>query len=149
MQHLCDTCHGVYRNKLSLNAHQNKTGHRQNTIVTLEDSSNLTTEIAILHDSFIANNAEITRLKDLLENKESDIAILNNEVVQLSSLEHEKDIVRNTLKKLTEEQYDLIGKQLGYTEEPKPQPVTAPVADVKPETPGEKWWREFQEGFKK
>jgi hypothetical protein len=28
--------------------------------------------------------------------------------------------------------------------------VTAPVSDVKPEeTPGEKWWREFQEGLSK
>ena len=27
--------------------------------------------------------------------------------------------------------------------------VTAQVADVKPESPGEKWWREFQEGLNK
>jgi hypothetical protein len=27
--------------------------------------------------------------------------------------------------------------------------ITAPVADVHPETPGEKWWREFQEGLSK
>ena len=29
MQRMCDTGLGVYKNKQSLNAHQNRTGHRQ------------------------------------------------------------------------------------------------------------------------
>ena len=38
----------------------------------------------------------------------------------------------------------------GSTPSPATTPGTAPVADVQPvESPGEKWWREFQEGLNK
>ena len=136
MQRLCDDCHGVYKNKASFEAHQNRTGHRQNTQAALEDSGNLPTEIASLEDSIIAKNAEIASREDSLQTYETNIANLHDEIAQLSSLEHKKDIVRTTLKNLTEEQYDLIGQQLGFVEvksviAPTPQ-TSAPVADIKP-----------------
>ena len=136
MQRLCDTCHGVYKNKASFEAHQNRTGHRQNTQAALEDSGNLPTKIAYLEDSIMAKNAEIANLQDSLKTYETNIANLHDEIAQLSSLEHEKDIVKNILKNLTEEHYDIIGQQLGFVDKhnPHPQPTaTAPVADVEPE----------------
>ena len=101
MQCLCDACHGVYKNKQSFYAHQNRTGHRQNAEANFEDSVNLKTEIASLQDSviakdneiaslqdsIIANNAEITRFQDSLKTYETNIANLLDEVAQLSSLE--------------------------------------------------------------
>jgi hypothetical protein len=57
---------------------------------------------------------------------------LHDEIAQLSSLEHEQDIVGNTLKGLTKDAYEVIGQQLGFVDGPKPQPTT--VEDSKTET---------------
>ena len=39
MQRLCDDCHGVYKNKASFVAHQNKTGHQQHGIANNKDTN--------------------------------------------------------------------------------------------------------------
>ena len=57
---------------------------------------------------------------------------MHDEIAQLSSLEHEQDIVRNTLKGLTKDAYEVIGQQLGFVDGHKPQPTT--VEDSKTET---------------
>lgn len=57
---------------------------------------------------------------------------MHDEIAQLSSLEHEQDIVGNTLKGLTKDAYEVIGQQLGFVDGPKPQPTT--VEDSKTET---------------
>ena len=36
MQRLCDDCQGVFKNKQSLHAHQNRTGHQQHGIANNE-----------------------------------------------------------------------------------------------------------------
>ena len=64
MQRMCDTCHGVYKNKQSLNAHQNRTGHRQHEQSTLQDLNSVT-----------ANNVETGSLNKLAKTNETNTAI--------------------------------------------------------------------------
>jgi chromosome segregation ATPase len=138
----CNECNHLYKNKRTLKEHQRQSGHKndniEDNIAKLSDPAKLQTElsnksilIAKFEDSIMAKDAEIASLEESLKNYENNITILDAQKAQLSSLEHEKDIVRNTLKNLTKKDYDIIGRQLGYIETPKPEPT----ADVKPVEP--------------
>lgn len=140
MQRLCDVCHGIYSNNSSFSAHQRKTGHKQitstlgeraeevestNDLGQLEDSLRLKdASIAQLNDSLKTKDELIASLEDSIETKDAEFATLHDEIAQLSSLEHEQDIVRHTLKSLNKDAYDAIGQQLGFVGVPKPQPAT-------------------------
>ena len=201
MKRLCDVCRGVYANNSSFSEHQRKTGHKQiastngdrteivesnDDLGQLQDSLKVKdNSIAQLNDSLKVKDERMASLEDSIKTKDAEFATLHDEIAQLSSLEHEQDIVRHTLKSLNKEAYDAIGQQLGFVDVPKPQPatvedsttqggataargahnaevasstlapatipeLTAPVADVIPEeSPGEKWWREFQANLNK
>jgi len=137
MRRLCDVCHGVYSNNSSFSAHQRKTGHKQiastdgeiveltDNLVQLQDSlKGKDASIAQLNDSLKTKDDLIATLEDSIKTKDAEFATLHDEIAQLSSLEHEQDIVRHTLKSLNKEAYDVIGQQLGFVEVPKPQPAT-------------------------
>ena len=143
MKRLCDVCHGVYANNSSFSEHQRKTGHKQiaatdgertekvdstKDLGELQDSlKGKEVNIAQLNDSITVKDELIASLEDSIKTKHAEFATLHDEIAQLSSLEHEQDIVRHTLKSLNKEAYDAIGQQLGFVDVPKPQPAT--VAD--------------------
>ena len=139
MKRLCDVCHGIYSNNSSFSAHQRKTGHKQIASTDgenaekleltgdqgqLEDSLKVKDDsIAQLNDSLKTKGELIALLEDSIKTKDAEFATLHDEIAQLSSLEHEQDIVRHTLKSLNKEAYDAIGQQLGFVALPKPQPA--------------------------
>jgi len=66
MQRLCDDCEGVFKNKQSLNAHQNRTGHKQRNIAKTEDS-NIAIEQAERDDGELKPNEAIAELNEDVE----------------------------------------------------------------------------------
>jgi hypothetical protein len=95
-------------------------------------------EGAALSDVVKAKDIQIAQLQDSLKKKETEFVTLHDEIAQLNSNEHQRDIVRDALRNLTPESYEVIGVELGF----KPKPQTAgtlgdPAAtpEVKPETP--------------
>jgi Zn ribbon nucleic-acid-binding protein len=88
MQRICDDCRGVYKNKQSLNAHQNRTGHRQHEQTTLQDLNSVT-----------ANNVETGSLNKLAKTNETKIAIA----------EHELEPGKSTTNEVLGDIYDDIG----------------------------------------
>jgi len=99
----------------------------QGTIVTKES------EIVSLRDSLKQKGIELYDFNELFKAKQNELVTLHDELAELSSLEHKQNIVRNTLRNLTKEQYDLIGQQLGFVKQPTLKPTTtAPVEDNKP-----------------
>lgn len=115
----CDECKGFYKSKDARRQHGKRTGHRIESIpspngATLEDSSKLQAQILTLSDSINAKDSQIALQVESFKTKEAEFATLHDEITQLSSLEHEQNIVRNVLKKLTSAAYELIGRQLGF-----------------------------------
>ena len=132
------SCHGVYANNSSFSEHQRKTGHKQiaskgderteqveanNTSQSDDLLKGKDASIAQLNDSLKTKDELIASLEDSIKTRDAEFATLHDEVAQLSSLEHEQDIVRHTLKSLNKEAYDAIGQQLGFVDIPKPQPA--------------------------
>jgi len=105
---------GGYKGHIRLKHPDKFQESQQKEDVILEDSSKLKTEILTLSDSIEKKDSEINLLSESVKTQEVEFAILHDEISQLSSLEHEQDIVRNTLKNLTKDAYELIGQQLGF-----------------------------------
>jgi chromosome segregation ATPase len=154
MQRLCDQCNHVYSNKQSLESHQWQTGHKQihsidgertafvevkNAQGQLETSLRVkSADVAQLNDSLKVKDNQIAALEDSIRTKEAQFAILHNKITHLSSLEHEKHVVRETLRGLTHESYIALGEQLGYRDIPTPVdnvpvPAVAPLAEPEPD----------------
>jgi hypothetical protein len=154
MQRLCDQCNHVYSNKQSLESHQWQTGHKQNTSIDAEGTTNVevkndpgqlgaslrvkSADIAQLNDSLKVKVEQIAVLEDSIKTKEVQLTMLRDEITHLSSFEHEKHVVRATLRGLTHQDYIAIGEQLGYRDIPTPVdhvsvPAVAPLAEPEPE----------------
>ena len=167
-------------------------------LATLEDSSKLKADIAVLNDSVKAKDTQIAQLQDSLTKSDAAFLTVKAELADAISYEHERAIVVDFLDKLTPEGKTLLGQRLGLAtvedsaelkDTPQPQDellpnkvpgttqggataardahnveaegstpspatkpevtITVPVNDVHPETPGEKWWREFQANLNK
>jgi chromosome segregation ATPase len=154
MQRLCDQCNHVYSNKQSLESHQWQTGHKQINSIDAERTTNIevknaqgqlgaslrvkSADVTQLNDSLKVKDDQIAVLEDSIRSKEAQFAILRDEITHLSSLEHEKYVVRETLRGLTHEDYIALGEQLGYRDIPTPMnnvpvPAAVPVAEPEPE----------------
>jgi len=154
MQRLCDQCNHVYSNKQSLESHQWQTGHKQNTSIDAERTAFVkvnntpgqleaslrvkSADVAQLSDSLKVKDNQIAILEDSIKPKDAQLAILHDKITHLSSLGHEKQVVRETLRGLTLEDYIALGEQLGYRDIPTrvdnvPVPVVAPLAEPEPE----------------
>jgi hypothetical protein len=143
-QFQCDECKGFYKSKSARSQHGRRTGHRVEANIASTgslDDSQLKAEVATLSDSIKAKDTEIATLKDAITAKEAEFGSLHDEIAQLASLEHEQDVVRFFLKKLTPDAFTLIGQQLGYTPvasiedstitpvaEPHPAPVASEIS---------------------
>lgn len=154
MQRLCDQCNHVYSNKQSLESHQWQTGHKQINSIDGEKTSLVevknnpgqlgaslrvkSADVAQLNDSLKVKDNQIAILEDSIRTKEAQFAILHDRITYLSSLEHEKQVVRKTLRALTHGDYIALGEQLGYRDIPTPVdnvpvPAVAPLAEPEPE----------------
>ena len=98
------TKHNIEQNPVQTNA--------QNS--TLEDSNKLKNDLATLSDSIRTKDADIALLNDSIKQKDVEFEQVKAELEDATSLEHEQNIVRDVLKKLTPEAYELIGRQLGF-----------------------------------
>ena len=113
MQRLCDQCNHVYSNKQSLESHQWQTGHKQinsidgerttnvevkNSPGQIEDSLRVkSADVTQLNDSLKVKDDQIAILEDSIRTKDAQLAILHDRITHLSSIEHEKHVVRETL----------------------------------------------------
>jgi hypothetical protein len=111
MQRLCDDCQGVFKNKQSLHAHQNRTGHQQHDI-----ANNERTNIAIgqeeSEEGKLTPNEAISELNENVEdlygylNDTADVVEKNNANIanlanKYDALKVSVDSFNNTLNRLS------------------------------------------------
>jgi len=114
MQRMCGTCHGVYKNKQSLNAHQNRTGHRQSEQTIVQDLNSVSANnaetgnlnklaktnktIAIAEDKSQANKAITNEvLTEIYADMDTMEAHINHYVGHIVELKHQYDELRTML----------------------------------------------------
>ena len=82
-------------------------------LATLEDSSKLKADIAVLNDSVKAKDTEIAQLQDSLTKSDAAFLTVKAELADAISYEHEKAIVVDFLDKLTPEGKTALSERLG------------------------------------
>jgi Zn ribbon nucleic-acid-binding protein len=114
MQRMCDTCHGVYKNKQSLNAHQNRTGHRQSEQPIVQDLNSVTAnntetgglnKLAVTKDTIALAEQKSEAGKDTTNEVLADIyddidileAYINHQVGHIVELKHQYDDLKAML----------------------------------------------------
>ena len=111
MQRLCDDCQGVFKNKGSLHAHQNRTGHKQHDIAN-KKKTNMAISQGESEDGELTPNEAISELNENVEdlygylNDTADVVEKNNaNIANLASkydaLKISVDSFNNTLNKLS------------------------------------------------
>jgi Zn ribbon nucleic-acid-binding protein len=111
---MCDTCRGVYKNKQSLNAHQNRTGHRQHEQTIVQDLNIVTannTETRDLNKLAVTNGTTaimegksqageaITNevLDEIYNDMDTMEAYINHQVGHIVELKHQYDDLKAML----------------------------------------------------
>ena len=149
-------------------------------LATLEDSSKLKADIAVLNDSVKAKDTEIAQLQDSLTKSDAAFLEVTAELAKLNDRPVSDGMVLDFINnRLDEDTWAKIGtiKKFGMapvedskmkdSTQPEIKPdnpaditsagtimpspevtITVPVNDVQ-ESPGEKWWREFQANLNK
>jgi hypothetical protein len=123
----------------------------------LDDSSKLKADNATLSDVVKTKDTQIAQLQDSLTKSDAAFLQVTAELAQLNDRPVSDGMVLDFINnRIDEDTWQKIGKikQFGLATvedsaelgDEKPE-ETAPVGDV--ESPGEKWWREFQEGLNK
>ena len=99
-------------------------------LATLEDSSKLKSEIAMLNDSVIAKDASIAQLQDSLTKSDAAFLTVKAELADAISYEHEKAIVVDFLDKLTPEGKTALSERLGLAPVEDSHPITASKSKI-------------------